>query len=93
MDKVLEPLADCPGGLRRLQRKVSVPREGQRIEEAPGTSSSCRGQVRAFSLDSISNRCLLCGQLPIPRLRSGIRYCAYFKVNSLATWQPHLYPT
>ena len=35
-----------PGGQRRPQRKVNVPKRDQRREDAPGSSSPCSGQPR-----------------------------------------------
>ena len=39
-------IADCPGGLRKVQKQVSICRKKLRIKDAPGRSSFTRDQPR-----------------------------------------------
>ena len=61
-------IADCPGGLRKVQKQVSISRKKRRKNDALGRSLFTRDQSRGFSLESSSKRCLLIEQLLSPKI-------------------------
>ena len=60
----------CPGGLRKVQKKVSIPRKKLRKRDAPGSSLFIRDQPRGFSLGADQQEMPLIQQLFSPWLRS-----------------------
>lgn len=63
MDKVARHLANFPGGLRRVQRKVSIPREEKRRDDAcggapcpPGISPGFRSGAVNIFIDNLAGK-------------------------------------
>ena len=61
-------IADYFGGLRKVQKMVSISRKILGKKDAPGRSSLTRDKPRDSLLESISKRCLLFEQLLSPKI-------------------------